>query len=152
MSLYMAENVLLSHELQRPLPKTADPRVQIAGNFAPIPNQSVKNSLPVDGTIPSCINDAYLRNDVNHLFESMVGHHLFDGDSVVHAITIDNGNASYACQFTDRRKNWAAVFSLKQPASSMAIRGLIGFCCFMLEESSALSIINNALAWLYFND
>ncbi|KAK8664562.1 hypothetical protein V6N13_084346 [Hibiscus sabdariffa] len=104
MTLDMAENALLSRELQHPLPKTADPRVQIAGNFAPVPEQPVKNSLPVDGTIPSCINGVYLRNGANPLFEPVAGHHLFDGDGMVHAVSIDNGDASYACRFTETQR------------------------------------------------
>ncbi|KAL4386781.1 hypothetical protein GQ457_09G003890 [Hibiscus cannabinus] len=104
MALDMAENALLSRELQHPLPKTADPRVQIAGNFAPVPEQPVKNSLPVDGTIPSCINGVYLRNGANPLFEPVAGHHLFDGDGMVHAVSIDNGDASYACRFTETQR------------------------------------------------
>ncbi|KAK8524634.1 hypothetical protein V6N13_015649 [Hibiscus sabdariffa] len=104
MALDMAENALLSREFQHPLPKTADPRVQIAGNFAPVPEQPVKNSLPVDGTIPSCINGVYLRNGANPLFEPVAGHHLFDGDGMVHAVSIDNGDASYACRFTETQR------------------------------------------------
>ncbi|KAE8734326.1 9-cis-epoxycarotenoid dioxygenase NCED2 [Hibiscus syriacus] len=104
MALDMAENALLSLELQHPLPKTADPRVQIAGNFAPVPEQPVKRSLPLTGTIPSCINGVYLRNGANPLFEPVAGHHLFDGDGMIHAVTIDNGKASYACRFTETQR------------------------------------------------
>ncbi|KAK6268475.1 hypothetical protein QUC31_012635 [Theobroma cacao] len=104
MALDMAESALVSRELQHPLPKTADPRVQISGNFAPVPEQPVKQSLPINGTIPSCINGVYLRNGANPLFEPVAGHHFFDGDGMVHAVTIDNGNASYACRFTETQR------------------------------------------------
>ncbi|GMI87266.1 nine-cis-epoxycarotenoid dioxygenase 5, NINE-CIS-EPOXYCAROTENOID DIOXYGENASE 5 [Hibiscus trionum] len=104
MALDMAESALLSRELQHPLPKTADPRVQIAGNFAPVPEQPVKHSLPVDGIIPSCINGVYLQNGANPLFEPVAGHHLFDGDGMVHAVSINNGDASYACRFTETQR------------------------------------------------
>ncbi|KAL4311015.1 hypothetical protein GQ457_01G051470 [Hibiscus cannabinus] len=77
---------------------------QIAGNFDLVPEQPVKNSLPVDGTIPSCINGVYLRNSANPLFEPVAGHHLFDGDGMVHAVSIDNGDASYACRFTETQR------------------------------------------------
>ncbi|KAK8612796.1 hypothetical protein V6N13_092900 [Hibiscus sabdariffa] len=100
----MAENALLSLELHHPLPKTADPRVQISGNFAPVPNHPVKQSLTVTGTIPSCINGVYLRNGANPLFEPVAGHHLFDGDGMYHAVTVDNGKASYACRLTETQR------------------------------------------------
>ncbi|PPD96133.1 hypothetical protein GOBAR_DD06834 [Gossypium barbadense] len=104
MALDMAENALLSRDLHHPLPKTADPRVQISGNFAPVPEQPAKQSLFVAGAIPSYINGVYLRNGANPLFEPVAGHHLFDGDGMIHAVSIDNGNASYACRFTETQR------------------------------------------------
>ncbi|XP_008439625.1 9-cis-epoxycarotenoid dioxygenase NCED2, chloroplastic [Cucumis melo] len=103
-ALDMVESALVSHELQHPLPKTADPRVQISGNFAPVPEQPVKHNLPVTGTIPDCINGVYLRNGANPLFQPTAGHHLFDGDGMVHAVTINHGSASYACRFTQTQR------------------------------------------------
>lgn len=104
MALDMAENALVSRERQHPLPKTADPRVQIGGNFAPVPERPVRHGLPVTGSIPECINGVYLRNGANPLFEPVAGHHFFDGDGMVHAVTIGNGSASYACRFTETQR------------------------------------------------
>ncbi|RVW34911.1 9-cis-epoxycarotenoid dioxygenase NCED1, chloroplastic [Vitis vinifera] len=104
LALDRAESALVSHERQHPLPKTADPRVQIAGNFAPVPEQPVCHSLPVSGTIPDCINGVYLRNGANPLFEPVAGHHFFDGDGMVHAVTLNGGSASYACRFTETQR------------------------------------------------
>ncbi|KAJ1430602.1 Carotenoid oxygenase [Sesbania bispinosa] len=104
MALDMFESALLSRELQQPLPKTADPRVQIAGNFAPVPEQPAVHSLPVTGTIPDYVNGVYLRNGANPMFEPVAGHHLFDGDGMVHAVTINGGAASYACRFTETER------------------------------------------------
>ncbi|XP_057749258.1 9-cis-epoxycarotenoid dioxygenase NCED2, chloroplastic-like [Arachis stenosperma] len=115
-ALDMFEAALLSREQHQPLPKTADPRVQIAGNFAPVPEQPVVHSLPVTGTIPDSVNGVYLRNGANPLFEPTAGHHLFDGDGMIHAVTINGGTASYACRFTEterlvqERKLGRAVF------------------------------------------
>ncbi|XP_057421796.1 9-cis-epoxycarotenoid dioxygenase NCED2, chloroplastic-like [Lotus japonicus] len=104
MALDMFESALLSRELQQPLPKTSDPRVQISGNYAPVPEQPVVRSLPVAGTIPHCLNGVYLRNGANPMFEPVAGHHLFDGDGMVHAVTINGGAASYACRFTETER------------------------------------------------
>lgn len=104
MALNMVEGALVSRELQTPLPKTADPRVQIAGNFAPVPEQPVRHSLSVSGTIPDCINGVYCRNGANPQFEPVAGHHFFDGDGMVHAVSIENGSASYACRFTETQR------------------------------------------------
>ncbi|KAL4273918.1 hypothetical protein GQ457_13G005170 [Hibiscus cannabinus] len=104
MALDAVENALVSHERQHPLPKTADPGVQIAGNFAPVPEQPVKQRLPVIGTIPECIQGVYARNGANPLHEPVAGHHFFDGDGMVHAVQFKNGSASYACRFTETNR------------------------------------------------
>ncbi|KAK8622564.1 hypothetical protein V6N13_117474 [Hibiscus sabdariffa] len=104
MALDAVENALVSHERRHPLPKTADPRVQIAGNFAPVPEQPVKQRLPVVGTIPECIQGVYARNGANPLHDPVAGHHFFDGDGMVHAVQFKNGSASYACRFTETNR------------------------------------------------
>ncbi|WJX52924.1 9-cis-epoxycarotenoid dioxygenase nced2, chloroplastic [Trifolium repens] len=104
MALNMFESALLSRELEHPIPKTSDPRIQIAGNFAPVPEQPVVHSLPVTGTIPDCVNGVYVRNGANPMFEPVSGHHLFDGDGMVHAVTINDGVVSYACRFTETER------------------------------------------------
>ncbi|KAK8583462.1 hypothetical protein V6N13_108823 [Hibiscus sabdariffa] len=104
MALDMAESVLLSRQLQHPLPKTVDPCVQVVENFAPVPEQTVKHSLLVNSIIHSCINDVYLRNDANPFFEPVAGYHLFDGDGMVHVVSINNGDANYACRFTETQR------------------------------------------------
>ncbi|KAF8408862.1 hypothetical protein HHK36_004931 [Tetracentron sinense] len=104
MALDAVEGALVSTERNHPLPKTADPRVQIAGNFAPVPEQPVRHSLPVAGKIPDCIQGVYVRNGANPLLEPIAGHHFFDGDGMVHAVRISEGTASYACRFTETQR------------------------------------------------
>ncbi|XP_047319455.1 9-cis-epoxycarotenoid dioxygenase NCED2, chloroplastic-like [Impatiens glandulifera] len=99
-----AENALLSREKENPMSKTTDPRVQIQGNFAPVPEQPVIRNLSVTGQIPNCIKGVYVRNGANPLFEPIAGHHLFDGDGMVHAVTFENGSVSYACRFTETER------------------------------------------------
>ncbi|XP_065861677.1 9-cis-epoxycarotenoid dioxygenase NCED3, chloroplastic [Euphorbia lathyris] len=104
MALDVLENALLSHEKKHPLPKTADPALQIAGNFAPVPEHPVVHDLPVTGQIPDCIRGVYVRNGANPLHEPVAGHHLFDGDGMVHALRFDNGSVSYSCRFTETNR------------------------------------------------
>ncbi|KAG1348199.1 9-cis-epoxycarotenoid dioxygenase, chloroplastic [Cocos nucifera] len=105
-ALDTVENAFISNVLegQHPLPKTADPAVQIAGNFAPVAEQPPHQDLPVSGRIPPCINGVYVRNGANPLFEPVAGHHFFDGDGMVHAVRLRNGSASYACRFTETER------------------------------------------------
>ncbi|PIN15885.1 Beta, beta-carotene 15,15'-dioxygenase [Handroanthus impetiginosus] len=104
MALDVVEGALTERELEHPLPKTADPRVQIAGNFSPVAEQSVKHQLPVVGKIPDSIQGMYVRNGANPLFEPVAGHHFFDGDGMIHAVQFKNGAASYACRFTETQR------------------------------------------------
>ncbi|CAG7882551.1 hypothetical protein BRARA_C03527 [Brassica rapa] len=103
-ALDAAEGLLVSHERQHPLPKTADPSVQIAGNFAPVNEQPVRHNLPVVGKIPDSIRGVYVRNGANPLHEPVTGHHFFDGDGMVHAVEFEDGAASYACRFTQTNR------------------------------------------------
>lgn len=99
-ALNAAESYLISLEKKHPLPKTGDPQVQLAGNFAPVCETPVQHELQVVGRIPECLEGVYLRNGANPRFEPSAGHHLFDGDGMIHAVRLKQGRASYCCRYT----------------------------------------------------
>ncbi|XP_008226239.1 PREDICTED: 9-cis-epoxycarotenoid dioxygenase NCED1, chloroplastic-like [Prunus mume] len=125
MALDAMESALLLKEQQHPLPKTADPKVQIAGNFAPVPEHPVEHSLPVTGKIPASIQGVYVRNGANPLHEPVAGHHFFDGDGMVHALQFKDGAASYACRFTETHR-FSQERDLGRPLFPKAIGELHG--------------------------
>ncbi|KAL5715993.1 9-cis-epoxycarotenoid dioxygenase [Ranunculus cassubicifolius] len=161
MALDALETALVNSEKQHPLPKTADPSVQIAGNFGPVSEQPASQNLPVTGQIPDCIQGVYVRNGANPMFEPVAGHHLFDGDGMVHAVSISNGEASYACRYTETHR-LVQERTLGRPVFPKAIGELHGHTgiarlalfyarglCGIVDHTQGTGVANAGL--VYFN-
>ncbi|GJN24530.1 hypothetical protein PR202_gb12274 [Eleusine coracana subsp. coracana] len=99
------DTFVLQFDRSHPLPRAADPTVQIAGNYAPVdelPPTGADDLPVVSGRIPPSLDGAYVRNGANPLHAPRAGHHLFDGDGMLHAVRIRAGRAvSYARRFTE---------------------------------------------------
>ncbi|KAL2943453.1 9-cis-epoxycarotenoid dioxygenase NCED1 chloroplastic [Bienertia sinuspersici] len=162
-ALDMIEKSLNSFESENKLPKTADPRVQISGNFAPVPEQPVKHNLPVTGSIPDCIRGVYVRNGANPLYEPVAGHHFFDGDGMIHAVQFNGGDSvSYSCRFTETNR-FVQERGLGRPIFPKAIGELHGHSgiarlmlfysralCGLLDQTQGLGVANAGV--VYFNN
>nr|BAF36657.2 putative 9-cis-epoxycarotenoid dioxygenase [Chrysanthemum x morifolium] len=162
LALDAVETSLIKQEQKHPLPKTANPDIQISGNFAPVPEQPVRHHLPVQGTIPRHIDGVYLRNGANPLFEPISGHHLFDGDGMIYAVKFDQGEASYACRFTETQR-LVQERAIGKPVFPKAIGKLHGHSgiaklllfyarglCGLVDHSHGIGVANAGL--VYFNN
>lgn len=158
------EEGFVANVLEKPhgLSRTVDPAVQIAGNFAPVGETPPVQSLPVSGRIPPFINGVYARNGANPHFDPVAGHHLFDGDGMVHALRIRNGVAeTYASRFTDTER-LRQERALGRPMFPKAIGELHGHsgiarlalfyarsACGLVDPSRGTGVANAGL--VYFN-
>ncbi|OIT35070.1 9-cis-epoxycarotenoid dioxygenase nced3, chloroplastic [Nicotiana attenuata] len=160
-ALDIMESALISRDKQNPLPKTSDPGVQIAGNFSPVQEMPVRHNLSVSGTVPDCINGVYVRNGANPHFEPVAGHHLFDGDGMLHAVTINGGSVNYSCRFTEterlvqERELGKSVFpkAIGELHGHSGIARLLLFyargLCGLVDHSHGTGVANAGL--VYFN-
>jgi carotenoid cleavage dioxygenase len=48
--------------------------------------------MPVTGEIPKDLNGVYLRNTENPLHDSLERYHPFDGDGMIHMMSLEDGD------------------------------------------------------------
>lgn len=76
----------------------------LLGNFAPVHDENeayIIDNNSIRGIVPKDISGVYLRNGPNPKFIPSNGRqHWFDGDSMIHAIRIKNGELQYSNKYT----------------------------------------------------
>lgn len=65
------------------------------GSYAPVHQEITARELDVIGEIPRDLSGVFVRNGPNPQDMPTGMHHWFDGDGMLHAIHIENGNATY---------------------------------------------------------
>ncbi len=99
--------------MSRPFPQ--DPFLQ--GNYAPWPMEGEIHDLVVKGAIPPELNGTLYRNGPNPQFAPRGRYHWFDGDGMIHALTLSEGRAHYRNRwvrterFTLERQHGEALFA-----------------------------------------
>ena len=87
--------------------RESDVNPLLQGNFAPWRLEGTAEDLDVVGEIPRELNGTFYRNGPNPAYEPAGRYHWFDGDGMIHAITLRDGRASY-------RNRWVWGDGLKE--------------------------------------
>ncbi|KAL9231242.1 hypothetical protein vseg_006494 [Gypsophila vaccaria] len=78
----------------------SEPHFWMSGNFAPVPAETPPAlHLPVRGHLPDCLNGEFVRVGPNPKHPPLAGYHWFDGDGMIHALRIKDGQASYVSRY-----------------------------------------------------
>ncbi len=67
----------------------------LEGNLFPVGDEVDITALEILGELPDGLHGTFVRNGPNPLFEPLGRYHMFDGDGMLHGITIGGGEASY---------------------------------------------------------
>eukprot|EP01018_Ginkgo_biloba_P002555 Gb_33721 [translate_table: standard] len=95
------ESLINSMDRKKQKPRRTNPQVHLSGNFFPLANESPPQICPeIKGQIPECLNGVYIRNGPNPRHLPSGGYHYFDGDGMLHAVTIRDGSAMHCCRYT----------------------------------------------------
>ena len=89
----------------------------LRGLFVPVVDELDVDGLAVTGTVPEALDGSFLRIGPNPMFEPLGRYHMFDGDGMVHAVSLRGGRASY-------RNRWVRTAALA--AEQRAGRALYG--------------------------
>ncbi|PIN16458.1 9-cis-epoxycarotenoid dioxygenase [Handroanthus impetiginosus] len=81
------------------LPSFLDPKEVLSCNFAPVDELPPTACDVVEGSLPPCLDRAYIQNGPNPQFMPRGPYHLGDGDGMLHSIKISRGKATFCCLF-----------------------------------------------------
>lgn len=70
-------------------------KLYLTDNFAPVTQEISAAELTIIGELPQQLAGTFLRNGPNPQFQPPGIYHWFDGDGMIHAVSIRDGRASY---------------------------------------------------------
>lgn len=83
---------------------SVNPKDVLSANFAPVHELPPTECEILEGTLPSCLDGAYIRNGPNPQYLPRGPYHLFDGDGMLHSLRISNGKATLCSRFVQTYK------------------------------------------------
>lgn len=88
--------------------------------YAPVFDEVHIEELEVtEGQVPHDISGSYIRNGPNPQFEPKGRHHWYDGDGMLHAVTLEKGKVSYRNRYVE-----TDVYKREKEAGKVIVGGL----------------------------
>eukprot|EP00252_Welwitschia_mirabilis_P024164 TRINITY_DN705_c0_g2_i1.p1 TRINITY_DN705_c0_g2~~TRINITY_DN705_c0_g2_i1.p1 ORF type:complete len:617 (+),score=-56.71 TRINITY_DN705_c0_g2_i1:198-1853(+) len=120
-----AADEFVNRFLDPPPAPFVDPRRVLAGNFAPVPELPPTECTVTAGGIPECLNGIYLRNGPNPRHVPRSSYHHFDGDGMLHVLSVQNGSATFCSRYV-RTNKFLVEESCGRPVVPNGFSGLTG--------------------------
>jgi carotenoid cleavage dioxygenase-like enzyme len=92
----------------------------LLGSYSPVDTEISAENLAIIGEIPRDLNGVYVRNGPNPQFQPKGRYHWFDGDGMLHAVHIKDGQVAY-------RNRWirTSAFTRENEAGHLLWTGLL---------------------------
>ncbi|GKV01896.1 hypothetical protein SLEP1_g14408 [Rubroshorea leprosula] len=102
--IFGAFDDFINRFIDAPIRTSVDPRRVLSHNFAPVDELPPTECKVVEGSLPLCLEGAYIRNGPNPQYFPRGPFHLFDGDGMLHSIRISEGRATLCSRYVKTYK------------------------------------------------
>ncbi|XP_076882174.1 putative carotenoid cleavage dioxygenase 4, chloroplastic [Bidens hawaiensis] len=103
-TLFNVFDSIINNFIDPPTRVSVDPKHVLSDNFSPVEELPPTECEVIEGTLPTSLNGTYFRNSPNPQFLPRGPYHLFDGDGMLHAISISNGKATLCSRYVKTYK------------------------------------------------
>ncbi|KAM7507401.1 hypothetical protein LguiA_017854 [Lonicera macranthoides] len=103
-TIFNAFDDIINNFIDPPNKPAVDPRHVLSDNFAPVDELPPTECRVIHGTLPPCLDGAYIRNGPNPQYLPRGPYHLFDGDGMLHSIKISGGRATFCSRYVKTYK------------------------------------------------
>ncbi|KAH0649190.1 hypothetical protein KY285_034438 [Solanum tuberosum] len=136
-----------------------NPECVFSDNFAPVDELPPTECEVVKGTLPPCLNGAYIRNGPNPQYFPRGPFHFFDGDGMLHSTKISQGKAIFCSRYVktykylvEKKAGYSVipnVFSYFNSLIALVIRGAMSITRIIIgqfDPSNGFGPANTSLA------
>ncbi|KAL2235134.1 probable carotenoid cleavage dioxygenase 4, chloroplastic [Sesamum indicum] len=103
-NLFKSLDGFICNFVDPPLGPAIDPKLVLTGNYAPVDELPPTVCEVEEGSLPPCLDGAYIRNGPNPQFIPRGPYHFFDGDGMLHCIRISKGKPTFCSRYVKTYK------------------------------------------------